>query len=745
MSDYLMQCAASNWCISSVLAVLAWLAQTRLRRPMLAHLLWVLVLVKLVTPPLLCLPVLPPPADAVTATPVLAMPVAAIEMPRIAVIEATSSWLTASNTALLIWLVGSLIVLLWSTVRVVRFHRLLRLASRPAPRALQAVANQLAPSLGLKNVPEVCTTSARVSPMVWWLGGKVRIFVPDEMPGEIGASKMRWILAHELAHVRRGDHFVRWLEWLACVAFWWNPIAWVARRNLRANEEVCCDALVLRSFAGKPHSYANSLLAAVEFLARPGLRPPAMASEINSGGFLERRFRMIVSKTPVAMTPRWLQAVLAVGIAVLMPLGVAYAQNPDVKAVSKRLREAVQAGELTKGQASTMLGALKKAKAKQATTKDLYQRAKQDYTEAQANLKKRLNRAVDTGRLDEAEAASIYKARLLDVKAFAEDKANAQAKKRRITLERAYAEQLEGVARSGRITKEEVQRLRVSRDLLRSGSTKNVRNDEEYQNLEQLRQAELDLHYRAKTRQQAEADAVRKDQARAEMLVVQKQLEASQKLLKETLARDLHNLERQAEQRVKEVQAMNELRAKEMEELMLRMRDMDAARSKQAEGLKRLQLNVYDRAKQSAEKAADSRARLDLRKTDLRSEKLRRQEAELKKALRDAEQQVQAAKKEAHRTGKVVRVDMGVSTAKRKHELERVRLDLEAVRLETEARRRAKTRTQDELNELSLKLKAMTKSGDLTEDEALQKWAAVQQKRAVKAARTKKRRRSGIR
>jgi Zn-dependent protease with chaperone function len=30
---------------------------------------------------------------------------------------------------------------------------------------------------------------------------------------------LRWILAHELGHIKRKDHLVRWLEWLALVAF----------------------------------------------------------------------------------------------------------------------------------------------------------------------------------------------------------------------------------------------------------------------------------------------------------------------------------------------------------------------------------------------------------------------------------------------------------------------------------------------------------------------------------------------
>tara|TARA_R110002096_G_scaffold5453_3_gene25482 strand:- start:1414 stop:4062 length:2649 start_codon:yes stop_codon:yes gene_type:complete len=418
MSDYLLHCAASNWLVSSVLAAFAWFAQSKLRRPVIAHLLWLLVLVKLVTPPLFSLAVLPAPA-AQPAPVITTMAVAHTEVtPAMPLPEAAAATSIDATTMLLaLWLLGSVIVLCWSTFRIVRFHRLLTQASRPANQDLVYRAKQLAQSLGLKKTPSINITSARVSPMVWWVGGKVRIFIPEAMPAELGANKMRWILAHELGHVRRGDHFVRWLEWLACVAFWWNPIAWLARRNLRANEEVCCDALVLRSLKGKPHSYANSLLAAVEFLASPGLRPPAMASEINSGGFLERRFRMIVSKTPMATTPRWLQAVLLLCTISVMPLGIAYAQNPDVGAVTKRLRKAVQAGELSPAEARKMLRTLKESNAQDPRRKKSKRQAEQEhYDRLVQSLKDGLRAGIESGQLTKEEARKLYERQMSHLK-----------------------------------------------------------------------------------------------------------------------------------------------------------------------------------------------------------------------------------------------------------------------------------------------------------------------------------------
>jgi len=99
-------------------------------------------------------------------------------------------------------------------------------------------------------------------------------------------------------------------------------VVYWARYNLRANEELCCDALVVSALKPKPHAYADSLLNAVEILASPMVRVPGIASEMNSGGFLEKRFRIIISFNPKQSKLRYLQMFFIVGAMAALPLGV---------------------------------------------------------------------------------------------------------------------------------------------------------------------------------------------------------------------------------------------------------------------------------------------------------------------------------------------------------------------------------------------------------------------------------------
>ena len=380
MTDFLLQLGLSNVLISLALAIIAFLTGTLVRRPQILYLLWLLVLVKLVTPAVVTIPVVSIPDQhdrAVVSMQSYSQAIPSISENKGDAFLSAETWFAVldhrKKELSLLWLMGSVLVLALSLARVYRFNRLLREESEVAPHELQAETARIAKRLGLKRVPTIYMTSAHLSPMLWWIGGKVRIVIPAALHEQMDARQFQWILAHELAHLRRRDYLVRWIEWLVCVGFWWNPVVWWARHNLRVNEELCCDALVVSSLQLKPQTYADSLLKAVEFIAFPVLRPPVMASEFNSGGLLKRRFTMIASGKLTQSKSRFWQLCIIFFAVVVLPFGLACeskkaptdpAENTEDVTLAKtsgqledaranlrelelQIREAVEAGEMT--------------------------------------------------------------------------------------------------------------------------------------------------------------------------------------------------------------------------------------------------------------------------------------------------------------------------------------------------------------------------------------------------------------
>ena len=327
MTDLILQVGASKLAISAVLAVGILVLTRRVGRPALAHALWLLLLGALLVPPLVSIPLFPPQASPPAVVPVAGF----LEVePTVPASSILLGWLKAYGPSGLIWLwfLGTASVLGWTLVRALRFHGSLVRASAAAPVSVQRMARRISGKLGLKTVPAIHTTDAQLSPMVWWAGGKVRVLLPSTLIAEMDAAELRCVLVHELAHIRRRDHLVRWLEWLACTAFWWNPVAWWARRKLRAAEELCCDALALASSQVSPRAYARSLLRAIDLVSdRPAATAPAFAStahgreRVNS---LEQRFRMIVADTPSPSLSARLRLAIRCGALCLLAVGLVY-------------------------------------------------------------------------------------------------------------------------------------------------------------------------------------------------------------------------------------------------------------------------------------------------------------------------------------------------------------------------------------------------------------------------------------
>lgn len=382
MMDFFLEYALNNLILSLALALLASLVHRHGKLPHLTQFLWLLVLLKILLPPLVTVPVFTIPTSSMETmdhqfpeplappTPIVLGEVDLHQEPAFeeSVVapepkEAPLFDIEQLKMGLgLLWALGSVMVFVISFSRMRRFDSALKSSAQPAPVETQSLAAGLARKLGLSRSPTVYLGTAKISPMLWWIGGQARIYVPKDYFRESDQSELRWVLAHELGHFSRGDHLVRCLEWLTCVIFWWNPVAWLARRQLRINEEVCCDLLVISTLNAPPKAYAQSLLTVIEFLAGSTLRPPAMASGINSGGNLERRFRMIVSNKPKPRRPRWLSSLAVFCGLAFLPFGVAQAQSPDYEAVGTRLLRAVERGELSAAQAKAMMGELARAR-----------------------------------------------------------------------------------------------------------------------------------------------------------------------------------------------------------------------------------------------------------------------------------------------------------------------------------------------------------------------------------------------
>jgi beta-lactamase regulating signal transducer with metallopeptidase domain len=171
------------------------------------------------------------------------------------------------HLVLILALSGAVAWWILALVRIIRFNRLI-IEIDPAPEESQTHTAALATHLGLAEAPSLYLVPGRVPPMLWAIGSRPRLLVPSELWSATSLDQRTSLLLHELAHLRRRDHWVRWLELIVGGLYWWLPVVWWGRRLLREAEEQCCDAWVVWAMPKGAKAYATALLTALEFISR---------------------------------------------------------------------------------------------------------------------------------------------------------------------------------------------------------------------------------------------------------------------------------------------------------------------------------------------------------------------------------------------------------------------------------------------------------------------------------------------
>ncbi|HZT42032.1 MAG TPA: M56 family metallopeptidase [Chthonomonadaceae bacterium] len=214
-----------------------------------------------------------------------------------------------------VWtLTAQLLAALW---RVARLQRRCRIVTEGR---LADLVLDVARTLGVRRPVVLRMAPERLSvvPMTW---GVLRpVVLLPALAEDWTEERLRVVLLHEMAHVRRGDWLTQRLAQAICLLYWFHPPVWLLARRLRIESERACDDCVLS--AGVPAvDYARHLLAVVRTTqgAQAVLAPTVAMAQASQ---IEQRLRAILAarRDRRAMTRRMLFLALGIAAAALLPL-----------------------------------------------------------------------------------------------------------------------------------------------------------------------------------------------------------------------------------------------------------------------------------------------------------------------------------------------------------------------------------------------------------------------------------------
>ncbi len=280
-------------------------------RPATRHALWLVVLIKLVTPPVVQWSELAPSAtesvrtlyasrvrsivagvgqvtDPVVAAPALSDTPAAAGAIAAAPTAPARDPLPWTRVLGAIWLAGTMGLVGTFLRRMLAGTRVV-LTRSAAPDWLTADLRELSRRLGIRP-PRLVVVARLASPCT---GGpfRTRILWPADLTDPEDRDVLRPILAHEIAHVRRRDVVTARFELLASMFWWWHPLFWFVRTRVREFAEQACDAWAMQLCPGATRRYADALVS-----LRADRRTPLGALPVRRGGVagLRRRVRSIM-------------------------------------------------------------------------------------------------------------------------------------------------------------------------------------------------------------------------------------------------------------------------------------------------------------------------------------------------------------------------------------------------------------------------------------------------------------------
>jgi beta-lactamase regulating signal transducer with metallopeptidase domain/TolB-like protein len=233
--------------------------------------------------------------------------------------ESLKKTLNPISIAMLIWVSVSLSLFLVLAVQWRYYTRRIRRSIYAAPESMQVLLRTQAQALGIRKEVALCVSDSVTTPGVF---GAFRpmILLPSKWHERFSSDELSSILAHELAHIKRGDLWIGWLTAVLTCLYWFHPVVWTANLYLRREREMACDDLALAATKQEGKAYASTILRVAESFEEQVPAGVGLLGLLELSDNLLHRIRSLSDGTR-ARHNTWKSAFGLVLVALLLPMG----------------------------------------------------------------------------------------------------------------------------------------------------------------------------------------------------------------------------------------------------------------------------------------------------------------------------------------------------------------------------------------------------------------------------------------
>jgi len=208
----------------------------------------------------------------------------------------------------LLWLATIAILASKLLIEIYNVNNLPLHSSIAPSAALSTRFDELAKQIKLPKTPQLLISLKAEVPMaIGWL--KPVVLLPATMVTGLNSAQLEMLILHELAHIRRHDYLVNFLQTLIELLFFFHPsVHWIGKQ-MRNEREYCSDDIAVEH-CGDAIAYAHTLTDTASLCSKNHLHTIPTMAMAASGGDLKARVLRLVDHhcAPANNTSKWLAA-----------------------------------------------------------------------------------------------------------------------------------------------------------------------------------------------------------------------------------------------------------------------------------------------------------------------------------------------------------------------------------------------------------------------------------------------------
>lgn len=216
-----------------------------------------------------------------------------------------------------IWIAGMAVLTIFMITAWYRTNRLQNSTQKLKNQEVLQLFEQCKQKLHISRKIHVGESPRIATPMMCGLF-KPYVVLPPRIDTWLSLKEIQFIFLHELYHFKNKDNWTNYLMASFQVLYWFNPLIWIAVREMRLDREIACDHAVLQFLDEQSQTeYGNTIIHFVE--REMQIRNFRFSSQLNgSKAQIKKRIEKIASFPADARMSKWNQMVIMILVGMLV-------------------------------------------------------------------------------------------------------------------------------------------------------------------------------------------------------------------------------------------------------------------------------------------------------------------------------------------------------------------------------------------------------------------------------------------